>query len=167
MLFVSYAGYVNNTIANVLIYNETHVNYKYGENSLSGVSTDFSSYYITYRDRATPTNENIDSMLQWTTAKKIHIIDNNQVAVSLFKRIDELSKFTQLNELRLVLQADTYDQIDVATFITRLPALKEVTFDATKLKKAQRKEFEAKNKIPSNWRLFADKKIFYYMKKSE
>lgn len=123
-----------------------------GENSLSGLPTRYFEYNISYVQSAKPTTENIDSILQWQRARKISIRDQDDVAISLTQRTDELKKLQQLSLLDLYMQHDTYDKLTVATFIQSLESLDEISFTRNNMTDAQMKEFEATNTVPPNWR---------------
>lgn len=75
--------------------------------------------------------------------------DHEDVTVSLFNRIVELSKFTKLRRLDLFVQPDTYKQIQAAKFIEHLPALQVMTFCGND--GLTGKEIVAHNELPSGW----------------
>lgn len=140
--------------------------YRDGVNPFSGVPKNYQEYSVSYIYPATPSDENIDSILQWKRAIKLDISDQENVVISLLKRINEFSKLTKLWKLTLSMQDDNYKQVNVATFIENLLSLEEISFHANHMNDRHIKEFFANNKVPSNWHGFiSGKKLSFYKKK--
>lgn len=129
---------------------------------MSGLPTGYFDYNVTCIHSAKPTVENIDSFLQWQKARKIFIRDQNNVAISLAQRTDQLKKLTQLSLLDLYMQHDTYTQLNVASFIQNLESLDEITFTGNNMTDTQMKEFKAKNTVPSNWHSSISGQTIFY-----
>lgn len=165
--FVSSTEEGNNTI---LIHPATQtkgvaeIDFRHGENPLSGVPTNYIHYTVEYMNSAKPTTENIDSILQWKNAYTLRCRDRGDVAVTLFKRIDELSDLTKLRTLELSMEGDKPEQINVATFLNNLTGLRKLCFTFKDKTEKQVKEFELKNKIPLNWRSLVQQKHICYNK---
>lgn len=136
----------------------------YGENPISAVPKDYKDYQIYYLRSATPTEENINSIGQWTEAERIEIIDRADVAVNLCKHIDEVSGLKNLSKLILHMRAKSYKQINVAAFMEKLVGLKTISFRGGDMTNEQMKEFEVKNEIPLNWRSKLVRQFILYQK---
>lgn len=142
---------------------QADIHYTNGENPLTGVSKLFFEYNVVYTDTATVTDENIDAILQWQWAKTLRIYDNGAVAGKLMKRIDEIGKLIDLSNLHLSVNAQSV--IDVAAFIEKLPSLKEIVLFGRDMSDEEIKQFEADQKIPSNWSSRNNGQSIHYVKK--
>lgn len=138
-----------------------------GENPLSGIPTTYSEYRVFYQQPAKPTAENINSILHFAQAKKLSVNDRNGVALDLYKRIEDLSKFKQLRVLNLCIQKATYKELKVAAFMENLISLREITFVGNDMSDEQVKEFYSMNVIPSNWRGWLIGRSIQYTNKNE
>lgn len=145
-------------------YSIARINFRDGINLFSGVPRNYRQYTVSYSYPAMPSIENIDSILKWNQALELDIFDLEHVVLTLMDRIDELSKLDSLQKLTLSMFDENYEHIDVATFIENLPSLGEIVFQAYHMSQSQMEEFEAKNKVPSNWKCFRKELYIYYQK---
>lgn len=113
----------------------------------------FSWYYVRYEHPANGIIENIDAIVQWKEAEDLDLHDNGDMVVDLFQRIDEFANLTKLMKLTLVINGNTYDKINVATFINNLPSLVQILIRTERVTAAQIEEFKSKNEIPSGWNM--------------
>lgn len=119
-----------------------------------------------YSDRVA--DENVNSIGHWTKTREILVWDERSgVAVDLYKRIDELTGLKTLSSLILSIQAKTYKQIKVATFIEKLVGLERLHFLCDDMSKDQMKEFYENNEIPSSWRKSLRQDTILYHKKEQ
>lgn len=146
-------------------YSQATIQFRNGENPLSGVPKDYSYYQIDYGYPSIPTDENIDAILSWSRVWQLKIYDQEDVAIKLTQRSAELKQMKGLNELYLSMQDDTYDQINVAAIINNLPALYEIDFTGQHMSSEQMKDFEARNPIPAGWKGWIIGKLIYYRNK--
>lgn len=125
-----------------------------GEHSLTGIPNDYRRYSVEYKSTAISTMENIDTILQWTNAVQLTLYDmtGGQITYTLFQRIDEMSRMKMLEQLKLTLQIDTYDKINLLTFVETFPKLKWIELAASSLSTVQKEKFAAMNPTPLNWR---------------
>lgn len=116
-----------NIVSNVFGARTVFARFKEGNNSLSGLPTNYEKYLILYEDTSEPTLENFDSILQWKDAKTLDICDqNNSVALGLLgllERHDDLTKLTQLERIGFFAPNAT-DQLDHKLIHKYLPSLK-------------------------------------------
>lgn len=145
-------------------YPRAEVYFRDGVNPLSGVPKHYGKYSVVYVYPSKPDDENINSILQWKKAINLEIYDQENVVITLLHRIEEFSKLDQLSNLKLAMHDENYKQINVATFIDNLLSLDEITFHGYHMTDKQMKEFEVKNKVPSNWRGFLMGQYIYYKK---
>lgn len=132
-----------------------------GENPLDGVPNHYVKYRIQYIYSSMPSVENIDSILQWTHAQKLEIIDRDDLTISLFRRVNEMRKLKQLRVLTLHVDADTCEEINVAAFINNLASLREIKFLGREMTFKQVEEFLFNNAIPASWHGWLQGRIVY------
>lgn len=145
-------------------YSLVEVKFASGENPLGGVPKGYAMYNIHYFEKAKPTTENIDSVLQWTQAQKIDIQDQHDVALSLHKRAAEMNKLTKLMRLDLLVHRNTYKQIQASQFAEHMPNLGIITFGG--MDRLTGEEILEKIPAPSNWNGWATQNYAIYHKKS-
>lgn len=161
--FVSSTGSSIKIYPDIKYFSIVEVKFVDGENTLSGVPKGYFMYNIYYSPSATPTTENIDSILQWTEARKIDIQDYKDVALSLYKRAADLHKLTKLVRLDLVLQPETYEQIQAAEIIKHLPKLEAMTFLGNNGLTGE--EILEHNEPPMRWWVWSAANIATFLKK--
>ena len=81
----------------------------------------------------------------------LKISDKSDIVLSLFQRIDELKKFTALQTLDVDINERTYDNINVGTFVEKLPSLRNIDLSARNLTYAQIDAFLANNTLSAYW----------------
>lgn len=121
-------------------------------NPLEGVPKDYLDYVVHFSLSSIPTDSNVDTMLGWKKAKKLHVYDDGDMVQEFFNRIDELSMLKDLSDLQLDVRDFTYLEVNATTFIENLPSLKQLVFKGFALTEDECKEFLANNQVPSNWR---------------
>lgn len=126
-----------------------------GKNSLEGLPKDYLDYIVDFTWYAKPTDSNINTILGWRTIQKLYVGDKvrGDLVLTFSKRIDELSKLTDLSELKFDIDDRTYLKVNVGTFIDNLTSLKKLVFHDLNLRWDERKKFLEKNPVPSNWRI--------------
>lgn len=138
--------------------------FRHGENPLSGLPTNYYTYNVYYAYPAKPTIENIDSILSWIQVYRLSIHDSDDVAVQLTERSAELRRLTQLHDLYVTIQEDTYEKVSVSAFIGNLRSLHEINFYGSQMSTDQMKDFEARNPAPAGWKAWIINKLIYYRK---
>lgn len=167
--FISSNEYKNNAIQIFPISKRAEIHFNIGDNPMSGVPNNYNEFFIYYwYPMAIPTDENINSILNWTEATRLRIYENQgHAAIKLMESIDKLDKLTKLNHLTLYMGPHTYDKINVATFIGNLSSLNEIIFIGNDISDDQVKEFMEKNATPSNWRVWTIDNVVTYNKHDE
>lgn len=124
----------------------------YGKNPLDGAPNHFALYELFVSYPAAVSAANIDSILQWKSAREIRIYESLcGVAVSLMGRLGQLGELKHLEVLTLSLAERLSKQINVLGFIDNLESLLDLTFISYDLTDEQMKAFVAEHPAPANW----------------
>lgn len=124
-----------------------------GEDLLLGLPHTYRIYIVRLSSNATATNEDLDYIVQWSNAEMLQISDasNSNIAYGLLQRLDAMKDLTQLKDIMLNIQRDSYKELNVTLFLDRLPALKSARFYKNHLRKEERIYFMNHLTIPDNW----------------
>lgn len=143
-----------------------------GINSFRGVPTSFATYFVHYHGSSLPTIENVDTILQWSEMELLTIIDrHNFVTIILSQRMDKLKrsktleklqKLQKLVELRLAIESNSSDRIDVATFLENLPNLEWLVVYTENWSDVEKEAFHARNPPSTNWNSDIGTMAIYY-----
>lgn len=106
-------------------------------------------YTIRLSGDAVATVEDIETIFQWENVQILQIIDNNDVAIKLSQRIDQLPHY--INRLMLTVQQNSYKQLDVSKFCS-MPLINTLIFEAgCDLSDMEFDEFVSNQSIPSDF----------------
>lgn len=124
-----------------------------GEDLLLGLPHTYRIYIVRLSSNATATNEDLDYIVQWSNAEMLQISDasNSNIAYGLLQRLDAMKDLTQLKDIMLNIQRDSYKELNITLFLNRLPALKSARFYKNHLRKEERIYFMNHLTIPDNW----------------
>lgn len=124
-----------------------------GENLTLGMPANFSEYRLGYHEGSVLYSGDLDNILQWRSARVLEIYDeiDNDVAYQLSWRVDDLARLTALHTLMFNVHFDTYEKLQLAEFLRRLPALNETTFYAKGIPMADVNAFVAAELNVSGW----------------
>lgn len=103
-----------------------------GENLTLGIPSDYAEYFLIYYQGATISEFDLDYVFKWTKATRLEVFDDSDsdVVYQLSKRIDEFSALTHLRKIAFNIHSETYGKLNLGSFLTKLPELKEATFHA-------------------------------------
>lgn len=146
-------------------YASTAVQFRDGENPLSGVPANYYAYWLHYTYPARPTVANIEHILQWKEAVEITIHDLEDVTITLLRRINELKQLTKLRRLTLCIQDHSYEQVDVQTLIRNMWFLEEIAFVSYHMTKEQVEDFHRRNDVSDKWKSWISGRIIFFKKK--
>lgn len=121
--------------------------------TLTGVPSRYLYFTIHRLDPIKPSVDIIDTIFQWERATTLDLTGfSGDMVTVLQDRIDEFSKQKYLKVLEFSHDRNTYDKINVNTFIEHFPSLNRIELYAKdKLYKDQIKQFLANNSVPKNW----------------
>lgn len=130
-----------------------YANFAAGVQSLEGMPKNSQYYGVDFGHSAEPTDANVDTILGWKKARTLAVSDKGDLILTLLKRIDELSTFTDLSVLQFNIPTlNIANQFKVLTIIEKLPSLTTLIFNCHDLSEAESISFFAKNIAPSGWR---------------
>lgn len=138
-----------------------------GEDLLLGLPHTYRIYIIRLASNAAATEADLDYIVQWKGAEVLQISDsaNSNVASGLSQRMDKMKEMTQLKDIKLNIQRESYKELDVRAFLEQLQALKLARFYKSSLNKEERKDFMAHLDVPDNWR-YRDRSGFIFIERS-
>lgn len=124
-----------------------------GENLTLGMPSDFSEYRLGFHEGSVLYRDDLDYILQWRDATVLEIFDeiDNDVAYQLSWRVDDLARLFRLESITFTIHFDTYEKLQLAEFLKRLPALKEAIFYAKGISMADVEAFMATELSVGGW----------------
>lgn len=139
------------------------IHFNDGENSLLGIPSNYTRFMINYGSEATPTVDNINSILQWSETEVLVFHDENSVVLfELLDRIDEMSRLTKIKTLGFALANNSYNRINVGNLVEKLPTLNAIELASIELDDVYKTEFVAKNPAPTSWIKWVDSNAIRY-----
>lgn len=113
----------------------------------------YEDYHIENPTPRPLTDEDIETILQWKSARSLTIDDNGDISLQLFQHAKELGTLPKLTSLSFNVNVRTYNKINLAGFIENIPTLTTIALwqDSTEVQDHHRKEFLAKNPAPEGW----------------
>lgn len=139
------------------------IHFNDGENSLLGIPSNYTRFMINYGSEATPTVDNINSILQWSETEVLVFHDENSVVLfELLDRIDEMSRLTKIKTLGFALANNSYNRINVGNLVEKLPTLNAIELASLELDDVYKTEFVAKNPAPTSWIKWVDSNAIRY-----
>lgn len=129
---------------------------RFGPYLTRGMPNTYTDYYVRFGDNAIAITDDISYILQWTGARRLLLLDKHNLAFELSQRIEEMRIMSDLMELTLSIQRESYIMLHVATFMTKLPSLQKLNLSVEALKDEEIQEFMEIQKIPKCWKIVYD-----------
>lgn len=131
---------------------------RFGQYLTRGMPNTYKDYYIRFRDNAIVTTDDISHILQWTGVRSLFLFDKSNLAFELSQRIEEMKEMSELVELTLSIQRESYIMLQVRTFMRQLPSLQKLNLSVEALKEEEIEEFMEIQKISKRWKIVYDEK---------
>lgn len=135
-----------------------------GEGLYFGLPLHYAGYSIVSDVSVNVTEAELDYIVQWKNAQRLHILDRSDVGYGLLQRIYHLKELKYLSNLTVNVQRKSYKLFTVKTFLTQLESLKQAMFVARELNRYEFKEFVKRLPNVQDWTLKIKGRWISYVK---
>lgn len=119
---------------------------------LAGFPDNYDSYKLDFRSNAVFSDNDLDVLLTWKTAKQLDIAEDSGIAEKLYRRLDEFEALDNLEVLKLTIHPYSVDRIALKPFFEVFPRLRRVDFRFVRFTPSAIENFVDEQHIPANFR---------------
>lgn len=126
---------------------------KNGVNLTLGLPSDYTQYHIFISNRTSLSSDDYDYIINWRDIVYLELIDStNDIALDLYKRLEDLKHWQKLIIFKLKLLVASYDKMEVGKFVQQIPSVALLDFNINgTLSLDQAEEFKSIQKLPNRY----------------
>lgn len=154
-----------NQIAIYPIWQSVVATFHAGANLTLGIPSNYQTYHLLFDGESSFTTTDLDYILEWKETRSISINSEDDIAVKLLQRIDELKQLEHLERFFVYIERHSFRNVKVVQFLDQLKSLQLAQFSCYSLSKEEIEEFVKSQQTPNEWVVSINDKLVQFQKK--